>query len=198
MIADRSKHARPGHPADTPTFSLVVTSRGAAEALGGMLAALLPLCAAHGVQAVVVRAGPVDDAPAPEEAHPGVCFLRFPGAAAADGALRAAGMAAADGDVVLLGADDDPALPERLLHLLHSHGVVDPAAGAPLPEPAPPAGERPEQQADGESPASRQALPSRNAPEASECHPRPPQHPAAWTGSPRATGSSSSVPVPAG
>jgi len=162
-----------------------------------MLATLLPLCAAHGVQTVVVRAGPVDDAPALEEAHPGVRFLHFPGAAAA-GTLRASGMAAADGDVVLLGSDDDPALPGRLLHLLCSHGAMDTAAGIRLPERAPPAGERPEHQADGESPASRQDLPSRNALEVNECHPRPPQHPAPWTGSPRATGSSSSVPVPAG
>jgi hypothetical protein len=161
-----------------------------------MLATLLPLCAAHRVQTVVVRAGPVDDAPALEEAHPGVRFLHFPGAGA--GTLRASGMAAADGDVVLLGSDDDPALPERLLHLLRSHGAMDTASGAPLPERSPPAGERPEQQADGESPASRQDLPSRSALEAYECHPRPPQHPAPWTGSPRATGSSSSVPVPAG
>jgi hypothetical protein len=196
MSADRLKHSRRGRPADTPTFSLVVTSRGDAGALRGMLATLLPLCAAHGVQTVVVRAGPVDDATGLEEAHPGVRFLHFPGAAA--GTLRASGMAAADGDVVLLGSDDDPALPERLLHLLRSHGAMDPTASAALPERAPPAGERTEHQADGESPARRQDLPSRNAPEANECHPRPPQHPAPWTGSPRATGSSSSVPVPAG
>ncbi len=193
MSADRSTHSRPGHPADTPAFSLVVTSRGDAEALRGMLAALLPLCAAHAVQTVVVRAGPVDDAPALEEEHPAVLFLRSAAGVAA-GALRVAGMAAANGDVVLLGADDDPALPERLIHLLRFHGAL-----APLPESAPPAGLRPEPRAEGEGPATRQYLPTRNALEANECHPRPPQqHPAAWTGSPRATGSSSSVPVPAG
>jgi hypothetical protein len=197
MRADGPKHSPPGHPADTPTFSVVVTSRGSAEALRGMLAALLPLCAAHGVQAVAVRAGPADDAPALEDVYPGVLVLLLPGGTAA-GELRAAGMAAADGDVVLLGADDDPALPERLLHLLRSHGAMDPGAGAPLPERSQPAGGRPERQADGEDSASRQDLPSRNALETSECHSRPPQQHAAWTGSPRATGSSSSVPVPAG
>lgn len=197
MSADRSQHSRPGGPADTPTFSLVVISRGDADTLHGVLAGLFPLCDAHGVQTVVIRAGPVDDALALEEAHSGVCFLRAPGGAA-DGALRAAGMAAADGDVVLLGADDDPALRERLLHLLRSHGVLAPGAGDPIAERSPPAGERPQPQADGDRPASRQDLTSRDAPEASACQARPHRHPAPWTGSPRATAPSSSVPVPAG
>lgn len=198
MSADRSTRSRTGRPADTPTFSLVVTSRGDAGALRALLAGLLPLCAAHGVQTLVVRAGPVDEALALADEHPAVRFLLPPGEAG-PGALRAAGMAAAEGDVVMFGTDDDPALRERLLHLLRSHGV--PAAGAE--EYASPERPRPEadpqhRPADGEISASRQDQPSRDALEASECHPRAPQHRAAWTGSPRVTGSSSSVPAPAG
>ncbi len=106
-------------------------------------------------------------------------------------------MAAAEGDVVLFGADDDPALRERLVHLLASHGV--PAAGIedPSHERTRPEAD-PQRPADGASSASRQDLPTRDALEASECHHRAPQRPAAWTGSHRGTVSSSSVPAPAG
>ena len=198
MSADRSTRPRGGPPADIPTFSVVVTSRGDPRALRSLLAGLLPTCAAHGVQALVVRAGPVDEALALADEHPGARFLHPADDDAPDVALRSAGMAAADGDVVLFGSDRDPSLPGRLLHLLRSQGVPAPGAedqlparplqgGAPLQEPE-----------DGASPVSRQDLLSRDAPEPDECQPRPPQHPAAWTASPPATASSSSVPAPAG
>jgi hypothetical protein len=196
MSADRSTRYRTGRPAETPTFSLVATSRGDPGALRAMLAGLLPLCAAHGVQMVVVRAGPADEVLALAEQHPAARFLLPPGDAA-PGALRAAGMAAAEGDVVLFGADDDPVLRERLLHLLASHGVL--AAGAEdTPERSRPDADPQQRRADGGTSATRQDLPSLDALEASECQHRAPQHPAAWTGSPRETGWSSSVPAPAG
>lgn len=198
MSEERSKHSRAGAQSDTPTFSLVVTSRGDPGTLRALLGELLPLCAAHGVQAVVVRGGRVEDALALADEHPSAHLIHSPDEEAAPGSLRAAGMAAADGDVVLFGADDDPALRERLLHLLSSHGALVPGIDDSSPERPRPFADPLRGAAGGEIPSSRLDLPSRDALEASECHPRPPQHPAAWTGSPRETGSSSWAPAPAG
>lgn len=198
MSEERSKHSRAGPPSDTPTFSLVVTSRGDPETLRALLRGLLPLCAEHGVQTVVVRGGRVEDALALADEHPSAHFIHSPDEQAAPGALRAAGMAAASGDVVLFGEDGDAALRERLLHLLSSHGALVPGADETSPERPRPSADPLRGPAGGEIPSSRQDLPSRDALEASECHPRAPHHPAAWTGSPRETGSSSWAPAPAG
>ncbi len=198
MSEERSKHSRAAAQSDTPTFSLVVTSRGDPGTVRALLGELLPLCGSHGVQAVVVRGGRVEDALALADEHPSAHFIHSPDEETAPGALRAAGMAAAGGDVVLFGADDEAALRERLLHLLGSHGVLAPGAGDTSPERTRPAADPPRGPADGEIPSSRQDLPSRDALESSECQPRAPQHPAAWTGSPRETGSSSWAPAPAG
>ncbi|MEW5931367.1 MAG: hypothetical protein AB1941_28200 [Gemmatimonadota bacterium] len=198
MSADRSTRPRGSSPPDTPAFSVVVTSREDPEALRSLLAGLLPLCAAHGVQAVVVRAGPVEEALALADEHPGARFLHPADGGAPDAALRSAGMAAADGDVVLFGSDRDPSLPARLLHLLRSQGVSAPRAEDPLPARPRPDGDALQGTDDGASPASRQDLNSREIPEPHACNRRPQQHPAAWTASPSATASSSSAPAPAG
>lgn len=198
MSADRPTRHRGNSPPDTPAFSVVVTSRGDPGKLRSLLAGLLPLCAAHGVQAVVVRAGPVEEALALADEHPGARFLHPADDRAPDAALRSAGMAAADGDVVLFGSDGDPSLPARLLHLLRSQGALAPGAEDPLPARPRPDGGTLQGPDDGASPVSRQDLTSRDTPEPHACKPRPQQHPAAWTASRPATASSSSVPAPAG
>lgn len=176
-------------PQDAPALSLVLTSQGVPDALRALLAELLPDCAAGGVEVVVVRCGPTDEALARE--HPPVRWVR-PGTDAAPGALRSAGMAAAGGDVVMLAADDDPDAPARLRHLLRLYGLPGPPveAGDHGPPRSTVAGT-------DDGGATRQRAPhSTEAAEDSTWHPRT-RLAGGWTGSPRATGSSSSAPAPA-
>lgn len=194
MRADRPNEPRTRRAVglrEAPTFSVVVTSTGDAGTLRTQLAALLAVCARVEAEVLVVRSGPPGEAPAVARDHPSVRFLRPP-AATDPGSLRAAGMAAASGDVVMLTADDDPAAAARLQHLLR---VYAPEGGArdtvPEESPAP---------ADGEprddGPVRRQEATPIEPPDTNAWS--PPSSPAGrCAGSPRATGSSSSAPVPA-
>ena len=89
---------------------MVVAARGDRALLDPCLAALLPQCAEHGAELVVAHAGALGDL---ESAYPAVRFV-----SAAPGtqlpALRAAGMAATDGDVVVLTEDHCVAAPDWL------------------------------------------------------------------------------------
>lgn len=173
-----SSTERPAHPEDAPTVSVVVASGGAPDVLRGLLAALAPTCEAHGVEVLVVCGGPEDDAPAVAAEHPGAYVLRAPGGAPA-AALRSLGMRAARGDVVLLADAHDPAAPERLRHLLRTHGY---AVAEPAGEEVPPEGQDVHVH---EGKGGNAWLPRRPGPTGG------------WTVSPRVTGSSSSEPAPA-
>jgi|GEM_PF-3061759 len=108
-------------------MSVVLTSAGDARTLGRRLAELVPVCDDAAVDLVVVRAGPERDGAELARAHPSVRFVRErPGAPAA--ALRSAGMAETEGDVVLVASDGDPGVLARLRHLLRCH--LPPAGGS--------------------------------------------------------------------
>ncbi|HEX2190631.1 MAG TPA: glycosyltransferase [Longimicrobiaceae bacterium] len=184
----RKRRAVPSR--DAPTLSLVLTSQGDPAKLESLLAGLLAECAAAGVEVVVVRAGPVDEARSPAREHPAVRWVR-PGKDTAPDALRSAGMAAATGDVVMLASDDDPDAPARLRHLLRLYARPLPGAGA-APHDTPPSGPEP----GSTGPADRRDDTPTDAAEDTPWHPRS-RLADGWTGSPRATASSSSAPAPA-
>ena len=105
-----------------PTVSVVVASRGGGEPLRRWLDELAPRCRAAGAELVVAvgaRAGMVD---ALRAEHPAARFVE----ARAAGELRSAGVAEAEGDVVVL-ADEGGAL--------GSAGEVAVPGGGRMPEP---------------------------------------------------------------
>jgi hypothetical protein len=184
MSEERSKHSRAGPPSDTPAFSLVVTSRGDPERCARSSAAAPPLRGARGADGRGARRAGGGRARAGGRA-PSAHFIH-PRRAGAPGALRAAGMAAASGDVVLFGEDGDagaprappppPELPRGLVpgcrrNLPERPRLLRTAAGT----------------AGGEIPSSRQDLPSRDALEAANVileHRSAPQHGPARPGRP--------------
>lgn len=102
---------------DSPRLSVVVASRQERKVLDACLASLLPQCAAHGAELIVARGGTIGEI---ETAYPSVIFVEAPEGAALP-ALRAAGMAVADGDVVALTEDHCVASPDWLAQMLMAH-----------------------------------------------------------------------------
>jgi hypothetical protein len=100
---------------------VVVASRQERALLEACLASLLPQCSAHQAELIVARAGTVV---ALEAAYPSVTFVEAPAGVALP-ALRAAGMAVADGDVVALTEDHCVVAPDWLGQMLAAQ-----AAGA--------------------------------------------------------------------
>jgi glycosyltransferase involved in cell wall biosynthesis len=93
--------ARARRLADAPLVSVVVASRAERTLLDACLGALLPQCSRLGAELVVARAGSTVDL---EAAYPAATWIAAPADASLP-ALRAAGMAAAEGDVVALTED---------------------------------------------------------------------------------------------
>ena len=114
---------------DSPKLSVVVASHGTRERLDACLAALLPQCAAHDAELIVSRIGPVGDL---EAAYPAVLLVDVP-AGTSVAALRAAGMAVADGDVVALTEDHGVASPDWLGQMLAAHRTGVDAIGGAMP-----------------------------------------------------------------
>ncbi len=106
--------ARGPRLADTPTISVVVASRAERGLLEACLASLLPQCAEHGAEIVVARAG-LDRAL--QAAFAGVTFIDAPAGAPLP-ALRAAGIAVADGDIVAVTEDHCTVAPDWLTQLV--------------------------------------------------------------------------------
>ena len=93
--------------ANEPTWSLVLASSAPRERLEAWLAALAPRCVPRGIEMVVARATTKEEFRDLQKAHPQVLFMPGP-----DGCtlrqLRGYGLAAADGDIVVLADDSQP------------------------------------------------------------------------------------------
>lgn len=112
---------------ESPRLSVVVASCRERALLDECLASLLPQCAAHSAELIVARAGPVGDLDA---AYPTVMFVDAPAGASVP-ALRAAGMAVAEGDVVAVTEDHCLAAADWLDQLVAAHRAgVDVVGGA--------------------------------------------------------------------
>ena len=92
-----------------PTVSIVVASRSDLPGLERVLDALRPTCREHGVELVVVRAGPAREIQELGARFPDVLFMPAPDDCT-ERALRGYGLAAADGDIVVI--TDDARLPD--------------------------------------------------------------------------------------
>ena len=93
--------------ATEPTWSLVLASSAPRAQLEAWLAALVPRCVSLGIELVVARATSNEEFRDLQQAHPQVLFMPGP-----DGCtvrqLRGYGLAAADGDIVVLAVDSQP------------------------------------------------------------------------------------------
>jgi len=97
---------------------MVVASTRSNARLAAYLDALMPRCRVLGIEIVVVRACDAAELPGFVRMYPAVRFVEAPeGSSVA--ALKAAGMAAAAGDVVGLTDDDESIAPDWL------HGLVE-------------------------------------------------------------------------
>lgn len=114
--ARRGAVRRPARAPGRPRISLVVASSDPDERLASYLEALLPRCRVLGVEVVVACPGDTSDYPDLVAAFPGVRFIAAP-AGSTIAALKAAGMAAAGGDVVGL-TDDAESVGADWLHAL--------------------------------------------------------------------------------
>lgn len=89
---------------EAPTLSILVTSTADEARLRGCLTELLPVCEGLSAQLVVARTGSEDEIAQLTGAFPTIRFIVVPpGSGVAE--LREAGMAEADGDIVVLGED---------------------------------------------------------------------------------------------
>lgn len=114
-----------------PSLSVVVASFRERPLVDACLASLLPQCRALGAETIVARAcsDPVEIAEM-EAAYPSVRFVRAP-ADATIPQLRAAGMAAAGGDIVALTEDHCVVAPDWVPQLLRAHaGDADIVGGS--------------------------------------------------------------------
>ena len=84
-------------------FDLVLYPPG----LEQWLAALAPVCTRRGVELVVARSTSAEEFRDLQKAHPGVLFMPGPDNSTAK-QLRGYGLAAADGDIVVLADDAAP------------------------------------------------------------------------------------------
>jgi hypothetical protein len=92
--------------AETPTISVQLTSTGQRGRLEERLEQLLPVCERLGAQLVVVRAHTDEELLEMRARFPGVQFTAAP-AGTPIPELRALGMTATEGDVVVFGDDAD-------------------------------------------------------------------------------------------
>ena len=95
---------------DAPRLAVVLASRLERSRLDACLASLVPQCTAHHAELVVVRAGTLGDL---EATYPSILFVET-AAETPVAALRAAGVAVADGDVVAVAEDRGVVPPEWL------------------------------------------------------------------------------------
>jgi hypothetical protein len=112
---------------DEPVISVVLASRQGRPQLEERLAVLAPACAGRAVELVVARACPVTEFRALQQAWPTVLWMPAPDSAT-PAQLRAAGMSAAEGDVVGLLDDTTPA-DEDWVAELHLAPRRSPVAG---------------------------------------------------------------------
>lgn len=108
---------------DKPTYSLVLASTASRAVLEQWLAALGPVCLQRGVEIVVARSTSAEEFRDLQEAHPGVLFMPGPDNSTPR-QLRGYGLAAADGDIVILAEDGRAPDPEWI-------DVVTAASGTP-------------------------------------------------------------------
>jgi hypothetical protein len=102
-----------------PSFSVVVASTGARARLEGLLGWLVPACQRRDVELVVARSTDPAELAALASAWPSVLFMPAPDGSTG-GQLRAVGLTAADGDIVVL-TEDDRALSEPWLEAVTTH-----------------------------------------------------------------------------
>lgn len=103
---------------EIPTISVVVASRRDLKLLNACLNGLLPQCRQVGADIFVARAGAASELAELAAAYPTVHFIAGPVDATIP-VLRAAGMAAADGDIVALTEDHCVVAPNWLAELAH-------------------------------------------------------------------------------
>jgi hypothetical protein len=93
--------------ANNPTRSVVLASSAPRERLEEWLAALVPRCTGSGIELVVARSTAKEEFRDLVKSHPRVLFMPGP-----DGCtprqLRGYGLAAADGDIVMITEDSRP------------------------------------------------------------------------------------------
>jgi hypothetical protein len=111
----------PGHRglrlSNAPTASVVIASVRDRASLDATLASLLPDCVERNVEVVVARSGTPTEYRDLERAYPSVLFMPGPDRATVR-QLRAAGLSAAEGDIVCLIEDTGPVDAEWLADLL--------------------------------------------------------------------------------
>lgn len=98
------RQARAIRVADGPTMSVVVISERDQVELRACLDTLVPECAQYEAQLIVIRAAPAEEIRELRRAYPSVRFTAAPSPTAGSD-LRALGMKAADGDIVLFQPD---------------------------------------------------------------------------------------------
>lgn len=96
-----------------PKLSVVVASTGEETRLRACMDALVPVCRELEMEIVVVRDASADDVARYQAAYPRVRFVSAPPGTSSP-TLRAIGLAAANGDIVVLTHDDAAAALETV------------------------------------------------------------------------------------
>jgi hypothetical protein len=106
MIQDGSTPPayRPVRLSGEPTLAVVLLSTGQPDRLAALLRSLAPDCARRDVLLVAVCRASTADPHRWENAFPGVCFVW--GEGLPDAELRARGLAAVDGDIVVFAPEE--------------------------------------------------------------------------------------------
>lgn len=107
-----------------PTRSVVVASSRPRASLDAALDALLPQCAARGIEVVLCRASATDEIRSLAAAYPSVVLMPAPDGTDARG-LRAIGLTAADGDIVTILDDAAPVAPDWAARCLDARAAAD-------------------------------------------------------------------------
>jgi len=95
----------------TPTVSVVVAATGTREGIDACLDALRGRCRDHGIEVVVAVASSGTELLAMQSRYPDVLFMPAPDGCTAR-QLRGYGMAAAEGDIVVMVTDRRPPSPQ--------------------------------------------------------------------------------------
>lgn len=123
---DPQRTLPPGHRglrlANGPSISIVLASTAERARLEACLDVLVPACVAHGVEVVVARSCPVTEYHELAGRYPGALFMPAPDNAS-PAVLRAAGLSAADGDIVGF-ADDGRVVDAEWVKTLATRGAV--------------------------------------------------------------------------
>jgi GT2 family glycosyltransferase len=106
--------------AGLPTLSVVVASCRSRSLLDACLGSLLPQCQEYSAAVIVARAADAAEIRALQTAYPEVRFVGAPGSSTIP-ELRAAGMQAADGDIVALTEDHCIASRDWVSQILRAH-----------------------------------------------------------------------------